>query len=55
MNEAVKLIQPYFVIHTDHYYKAVCARYGISHFYMYTVEETDGIAAVPSGNKTLPA
>ncbi len=49
MNEAVKLIQPYFVIHTDHYYKAVCARYGISHFYMYTVGETDGIAAVPDG------
>ncbi len=49
MNESIKLIQPYFVINTDHYYKAVCEKYGILHFYMYTVQKKEDIAAVPDG------
>ena len=49
MEENVKLIQPYFVIHTDHYYKAICAKYGISHFYMYTLQNPGDVAVVPDG------
>lgn len=49
MNESIKLIQPYFVIHTERYYKAVCEKYGILHFYMYTVQKKEDIAAVPDG------
>ncbi len=49
MNEPMKLIQPYFVIHTDYYYKAICARYGILHFYQWTMQEKEDISAVPDG------
>lgn len=49
MSGSMKLIQPYFVIHTDYYYKAICARYGILHFYMYTLQDREDISAVPDG------
>ena len=49
MHESMKLIQPYFVIHTDYYYKAICARYGILHFYRWTMQGKEEISAVPDG------
>ena len=49
MHESMKLIQPYFVIHTDYYYKVICARYGILHFYRWTMQGKEEISAVPDG------
>lgn len=49
MSETLKLIQPFFVIHANHYHKALCELYGITHFYMYTVGEEKEIPAVPDG------
>ena len=43
--------QPYFVMTTSHYYKAVVMNYGISHFYCFQKEETmeNSFIAVPDG------
>ena len=43
--------QPYFVMTTSHYYKAVIMNYGISHFYCFTKEDIieKQFIAVPDG------
>lgn len=43
--------QPYFVMATSHYYKAVVMNYGISHFYSFNKEDTikNSFIAVPDG------
>ncbi|EKQ55570.1 MULTISPECIES: helix-turn-helix domain-containing protein [unclassified Clostridium] len=43
--------QPYFVMTTSHYYKAVVMNYGISHFYCFQKEDTikNSFIAVPDG------
>ncbi|MBP1736312.1 MAG: hypothetical protein H6Q60_193 [Oscillospiraceae bacterium] len=43
--------QPYFVMATEHYYKAVVMNYGISHFYCFLKDKTTEhpVIAVPDG------
>lgn len=45
------LIQPYFVLSTEKYYKAVIHNYGISHFYAFKRDtlESNEMIAVPDG------
>lgn len=43
--------QPYFVMATSHYYKAVVMNYGISHFYCFQKEDVgeSSVIAIPDG------
>lgn len=43
--------QPYFVMATSHYYKAVVMNYGISHFYCFNKEDVEeqSVIAIPDG------
>ncbi len=50
--EVISPKQPYFVMNTSQYYKAVVMNYGISHFYAFRRNRTidSSIFAIPDGS-----